>query len=40
MDDTDLVLWMAMHRRGVLATVAFGPYGRRTLFATTEDLSS
>lgn len=29
MDDTDLVLWMAMHRRGVLATVA-----------TTEDLSS
>ena len=22
MDDTDLVLWMAMHRRGVLATVA------------------
>ena len=22
MDDTDLVLWMAMHRRGVLASVA------------------
>ena len=22
MDDTDLVLWMAIHRRGVLATVA------------------
>ena len=26
-------------RRGMKASVAFGPYGRRTLFATTRDLS-